>query len=143
MFAMDEEAEFEQPAVQQKTQLAQVPAQSASVKSFGRKEKNNIVNFQSPQKVALQMKVVEPQSYDDAKMITDHLHHKRGVVVNLHLVNEVQLRRILDFVYGYIYATNGDIQKIGANIYLCTPDTVEISGTISAFDTEERSNYVR
>ncbi|MNW02915.1 Cell division protein SepF [compost metagenome] len=39
--------------------------------------------------------------------------------------------RIIDFLSGTVYALGGGISKIGGNIFLCTPDTVEIQGSIS------------
>ena len=138
MFAMDEELEYEQYANNQQAvgNESRRSPKFAAVPTTSRKGKNNVVNLPQAEK-PFQVKLVEPHSYDDAKMITDHLEQRHSVVINLHLVNDVQLRRILDFVYGYIYAINGDIQKVGANIYMCTPDTVEISGTISALEFED------
>ena len=35
-------------------------------------------------------------------------------------------RRIVDFLSGTVYALGGEIQKVGTNIILCTPDNVEV-----------------
>jgi cell division inhibitor SepF len=39
--------------------------------------------------------------------------------------------RIIDFLSGTVYALGGGISKIGGNIFMCTPDTVEIQGSIT------------
>lgn len=54
-------------------------------------------------------------------------------MVNLQRIDHDQAKRIVDFLSGTVYAIGGDIQKIGMNIFLCTPDNVEVSGNISEF----------
>jgi len=39
--------------------------------------------------------------------------------------------RIVDFLSGTVYALNGTISKVGSNIFVCTPDNVEVQGTIT------------
>ncbi len=73
----------------------------------------------------------EPQSYDEAQMIADHLKNRRTVVVNLQRMRKEQARRVVDFLSGTVYALNGQIQKVGHDIFMCTPDNVEMEGTIS------------
>ncbi|MBE0341604.1 DUF552 domain-containing protein, partial [Paenibacillus sp. 28ISP30-2] len=43
------------------------------------------------------------------------------------------------------YALGGGISKVGNNIFLCTPDTVEIQGSITEIlaDTEQELNRMR
>ena len=40
-------------------------------------------------------------------------------------------KRIVDFLYGTIYAINGDLQKLGGGIFLCTPNNVNVEGNIT------------
>ncbi|GAE47136.1 FtsZ-interacting protein related to cell division [Mesobacillus boroniphilus JCM 21738] len=51
--------------------------------------------------------------------------------MNLQRIEQDQARRIVDFLSGTVYAISGDIQRIGMNIFLCTPDNVEVTGNIS------------
>ncbi|OXM86034.1 cell division protein SepF [Paenibacillus rigui] len=94
-----------------------------------RRNKGNIVSIHSQKNVRVVL--LEPKSYEDTQEIADHLRSRRPVVVNLHLVRSDQATRIVDFLSGTVYALNGSISKIGPNIFLCTPDTVEIHGSIS------------
>jgi cell division inhibitor SepF len=94
-----------------------------------RKNKGNVVSIHSQKNVRVVL--LEPKSYEDTQEIADHLRSRRPVVVNLHLVRSDQATRIVDFLSGTVYALNGSISKIGPNIFLCTPDTVEIHGSIS------------
>ncbi|SEM45753.1 cell division inhibitor SepF [Mesobacillus persicus] len=93
-------------------------------------QKQNVVSLQSVQK-ASKVILMEPRVYAEAQEIADHLKNRRAVVVNLQRIEQDQARRIVDFLSGTVYAISGDIQKIGANIILCTPDNVEVSGNIS------------
>ncbi|BBH21202.1 cell division protein SepF [Paenibacillus baekrokdamisoli] len=96
---------------------------------------NNVVSIHSQKNVRVILN--EPRSYDEAQEIADHLRSRRSVVVNLQRVRTDQAVRIVDFLSGTVYALNGSISKLGANIFLCTPDTVEIQGAISEMLTEE------
>ena len=77
------------------------------------------------------MILLEPRAYSESQQIVDHLKHRNTVVVNLKRVTSDQAKRIVDFLSGTIYAIGGDIQKIGGGIFLCTPNNVNIQGSIS------------
>ncbi|MGO4887859.1 cell division protein SepF [Anaerobacillus sp. MEB173] len=98
--------------------------------------KNNIVSLQSVQQSAKVM-LIEPRAYDEAQDIADHLKNRRSVVINLQRIPHDQAKRIVDFLSGTVYAIGGDIQKLGANIFLCTPDNVDVSGSISEILQEQ------
>ncbi|PLR97361.1 cell division protein SepF [Bacillus sp. T33-2] len=93
-------------------------------------QKQNVVSLQSVQKSS-KVILMEPRVYAEAQEIADHLKNRRAVVVNLQRIEHDQAKRIVDFLSGTVYAITGDIQRIGANIFLCTPDNVEVSGNIS------------
>jgi cell division inhibitor SepF len=117
-----EEEEYEAPAAKPQRQPQQ---QQQSVSP-----KQNVVSLQSVQKSS-KVVLIEPRVYAEAQEIADQLKNRRAVVVNLHRIERDQAKRIVDFLSGTVYAIGGDIQKIGAEIFLCTPDNVEVSGNIS------------
>ena len=82
------------------------------------------------------MMLLEPRAYSESQQIADYLKNRSAVVVNLKRVTPDQAKRIVDFLYGTIYAINGDIQKLGGGIFLCTPNNVTVDGKIS----EEQAN---
>ncbi|WP_199619267.1 cell division protein SepF [Paenibacillus alkalitolerans] len=94
-----------------------------------RKVKNNVVSLHS-QKTS-KLVLCEPRNYEETQDIADHLRMRKGVLVNLQRVRPEQAMRIVDFLSGTVYALNGAISKVGPNIFLCTPDSVEIQGTIT------------
>ncbi len=99
-------------------------------------DKSNVVSIQSVQKAAKVM-LIEPRTYDEVQDIADHLKSRRAVVINLQRISHDQAKRIVDFLSGTVYAIGGDIQKLGANIFLCTPDNVDVTGSISDFLSSE------
>ncbi|MFD2925441.1 cell division protein SepF [Halobacillus naozhouensis] len=95
-----------------------------------RQEHQNVVSLKSA-KSSSKMVLSEPKTYNEAQEIADQLVNRKAVVINLQRVDHHQAKRIVDFLSGTVYAIGGDIQKLGAQTFLCTPDNVEISGTIS------------
>ncbi|MCX7571625.1 cell division protein SepF [Tumebacillus sp. DT12] len=75
--------------------------------------------------------LAEPESYEDAQGIADHLRNRRPVVVNLHRCPLDEARRVIDFISGCTYALGGTMQKLGHNIFLCAPENIDIQGQIS------------
>nr|WP_280518508.1 cell division protein SepF [Lederbergia wuyishanensis] len=92
--------------------------------------KQNVVSLQSVQNSS-KMILIEPRVYAEAQEVADHLVNRRAVVVNLQRIQRDQAIRIVDFLSGAVYSIGGDIQRVGKDIFLCTPDNVEVSGNIS------------
>ncbi len=99
-------------------------------------QKQNVVSLQSIQQTSKVM-LIEPRVYAEAQDIADELRNRKAVVVNLQRIDHDQARRIIDFLSGTVYAIGGDIQKIGIDIFLCTPDNIEVSGSISELIDKE------
>lgn len=97
--------------------------------------RNNVVSIHTMK--SMRMVLSEPRTYDEAQEIADHLKSRRPVIVNLQRIRREQAMRIVDFLSGTVYALNGHISKLGPNIFLCTPDNVEISGTITELAAED------
>lgn len=97
--------------------------------SDSRRNKGNVVGL--PSAKPTRMILSEPRSYDETQEIADHLRARRAVVVNLQRVRQDLAVRIVDFLSGTVYALNGGITKVGPNIFLCTPESVEIQGSIT------------
>ncbi len=77
------------------------------------------------------MILVEPRAYSESQTIADHLKARNSVVVNFKRVTSDQAKRIIDFLSGTLYAIDGDLQKIGDGIYLCTPKNIDVQGEIT------------
>jgi len=98
--------------------------------------KQNVVSLQSVQQ-ASKVILIEPRVYAEAQEVADHLGNRKAVVVNLQRISHDQAVRIVDFLSGTVYAIGGDIQRIGRDIFLCTPDNVEVAGNITEMIDDE------
>lgn len=87
------------------------------------------------------MILLEPRAYSESQQIADHLKKKNTVVVNMKRVTPDQAKRIVDFLSGTVYALGGDLQKIGAGIFLCTPKNVDVEGAIT--DDEDKGKKMK
>lgn len=81
-----------------------------------------INRYDEPMKIS----IIEPRVYSEAMNIAKHIIVEEAVLINFHLIEESQARRIVDFLTGTVYALDGDIQRVGDEIFLCTPPNMEI-----------------
>ncbi|WP_102692740.1 cell division protein SepF [Rummeliibacillus pycnus] len=100
-------------------------------------EYSNVPNLVSITQKTSKVILSEPRVYAEAQDIADNLKNKRAVVVNLQRIERDQGIRIIDFLSGTIFALGGDIKRIGTDIFLCTPDNVEVDGNISDYYYED------
>ncbi|WP_163536922.1 cell division protein SepF [Gracilibacillus sp. YIM 98692] len=104
-------------------------------------EKGNVVSLSSVQKSS-KVVLCEPRSYSEVQDIADQVVNRRSVVINLQRVDTQQARQIIDFMSGTVYALSGQIKKLGSQTFLCTPEHIEISGSITEImeevDPEQR-----
>jgi len=97
----------------------------------------NVVSLTAIQQSSSKVVLYEPRSYNEVQEIADNLLNKRAVIINLQRIDTTQAKRIVDFLSGTVYAIKGDIQKLGLSTFLCTPENVDVSGTISNSNFEE------
>jgi cell division inhibitor SepF len=74
--------------------------------------------------------VIKPSSYDDAREIGDTLLSGRTVILNMEGLDMGVAQRIIDFMSGTTYALRGNLQKISNFIFVITPASVDISGDL-------------
>ncbi|MFJ7976319.1 cell division protein SepF [Peribacillus sp. JNUCC 23] len=140
-FALDDEYEYREELVEEEVKEAK-PMKSSKSAHSSQNENKNVVSLQSVQKSS-KVVLLEPRAYAEAQEVADHLKNRRAVVVNLQRIQHDQAKRIVDFLSGTVYAISGDIQKIGTDIFLCTPDNVDVSGNITGFALDEEYEEAR
>ncbi|MBE6126069.1 MAG: cell division protein SepF [Erysipelotrichaceae bacterium] len=87
-------------------------------------------------KTDAKMMIFEPRSYNDATEIVKYLKVQKACVVNIHrLQNEIR-QRLIDVLWGAVYAIDGKIQKVGTDVYLCTPRSVTVDGMVGGPEAE-------
>ena len=78
----------------------------------------------------------EPNEYSDAQDIADCLKENYPVFINLQRLEKSQAKRVVDFLSGTIYAIDGDIKRVGTNLFLCTPKSVETEGQVTMSEAQ-------
>ncbi|CAD2077032.1 cell division protein SepF [Phocicoccus pinnipedialis] len=73
----------------------------------------------------------EPYVFSETQDIADELKNEQTVLVNLTRLDRDAKKRIIDFLSGTVYALDGDIKRVGTDIFLCTPNSVGVEGEIS------------
>jgi cell division inhibitor SepF len=131
LFFLDDDYDYEEIEMVEETDAKNEYRQAQPVSP-----KQNVVSLQSIQKSS-KLVLCEPRVYAEAPEIADHLKNRRATVVNLQRCDQNHARQIVDFLSGTVYAIGGEIQKIGPDIFLCTPDNVEVSGNITEFVHEK------
>ncbi|WP_220740151.1 cell division protein SepF [Leuconostoc miyukkimchii] len=106
----------------------QKPVQQATY--FGRQSASQSTMTDSSSESS-KIALFEPKVYSDSRAIASQILGGEAVIVNFTQIDEAQAKRILDFLGGAIYAVNGEIERIGQSIFLVTPATFEISGTLT------------
>ncbi|MGN1080853.1 MAG: cell division protein SepF [Acutalibacteraceae bacterium] len=99
---------------------------------------NGVLNIHAT--TQLQVVLVKPENFEDAKTIANHLNDKRTVVVNLEKTNKDVARRLIDFLSGVTYANRGNIKRIANNTFIITPFNVDIMGDM-LIDELENNGY--
>ncbi len=86
-----------------------------------------------------QLVLFEPRAFKEAQEIGKYLKMRKAAVVNLHRLQKEQSKRVVDFLTGVIFAIDGDIQKIGDKIFLCTPKNIGVDGKITLTDDDDEN----
>ena len=89
-------------------------------------KKNKVVKIHTT--AQLKLVVMQPETFEEARDIANHLKSKKPVVMNLEAVDRDVQRRIVDFLSGAVFALDGNIQKVSNGIFLIAPYNVGIMG---------------
>ena len=90
-------------------------------------EQPKVINHPSFNRGGNEVVVVEPRSFDDAATIVQHLKDRKIVMLNLHLLDNEQSQRTIDFVCGASQALNGKPKKVGDRVFVFAPHNVALS----------------
>ncbi|NLP46154.1 MAG: cell division protein SepF [Epulopiscium sp.] len=93
-----------------------------------RRNNSKIVNIHT--NVQMEVIVTNPESYEEAQEVCDHIRAKKPVVINLENLDHEIAQRIMDFASGACYVLDGNIQRITHNIFIIAPENVDISSDI-------------
>ncbi|MBQ8297870.1 MAG: cell division protein SepF [Ruminococcus sp.] len=102
--------------------------------------RNKVVNIQTT--AQLQVVLVKPSAFTDAKQIADHLIAKKTVVLNLETASPDNKRRIIDFLVGVAYANGGSLKPVANLTYIITPYNVGFIGEDLVGELENNGVFI-
>lgn len=110
-----------------------------NIKNYSSRRNNTskVVNFHAS--VQMEVVVIQPEAYDEAQDICDHIKSKKPVIINLDKMDRDIAQRIMDFISGSCYTLNGNLQRVTNNIFIIAPENVDIAGE---FREELKSNGI-
>jgi cell division inhibitor SepF len=130
--------ESEEEELQEKIEENREEAEKAQLfQTNFKKKQNKVLNIHSP--AQFNVVIVQPENFDEAKDICDHLKSKKPVVVNLETIEKESAQRVVDFLSGSVYALDGHIQKVSNSIFVIAPNNIDI---MSDFKEEFRNKGV-
>jgi cell division inhibitor SepF len=87
---------------------------------------------------SMEVRVIQPTSFEDAREIAETLLSNKTVILNMEGLDLALAQRIIDFTSGACYSIDGTLQKISNYIFILTPSSVNIDGDLqgimNAFD---------
>ncbi len=93
------------------------------------KDSSRVVDFSSttakPHVVFAQL-----SRFDDVGDVASSLTEKRIVILNLENADERETRRIIDFLYGVIFAMGGKIKRVATRTFVITPHNIPFTGEL-------------
>ncbi len=88
---------------------------------------NKILNINATAR--LQVVFFKPVSFNnDAVHVADELMKSHTVLLNFEETPRDESKRIVDFLSGCAYVSGGKVQRIAKNIFIITPNNVELTG---------------
>ncbi len=76
---------------------------------------------------ATSVHVLDPKGFNDAQQVGDRLKAGTPVILNLQGLDRELQRRLIDFSSGLCYALSGTMSKAAEQVFLLTPQNVEVS----------------
>ena len=104
-------------------------------RSMGGNRNNKVLNLHA--NVQMEVVVASPETFEEAREISQHIKDKKPVIINLEFVEHGIAQRITDFLCGCCCAMDGNIQRIADKIFMIAPDNVDFAGDVDIRETLE------
>lgn len=120
--SMTKEKEIEFKSFDEST--AQEPVREIVEEKVAPVEKASIGSSESEN---IELKVVRPESFAEVSTIADYLLAGCTVVLNVEALDRPMTLRMLDFLNGVTYSTDGEIKKVAQTTYIVTSRNVDVT----------------
>jgi|GEM_PF-82171 len=97
------------------------------------KSSDNVVDFSSKSRNSnAKVILAKPSMFDieTARDIARHINQQRLVLLNMEQVGDSDVRRMIDFLSGVVFANNGKISCISNKTFIMLPHNYDFSGDI-------------
>ena len=91
---------------------------------------SRVIPFHGKEEEGESVKVIRPQTFNEAQIVADFLKEGKTIVVNLEGIEIGQAQRIIDFTSGACYSLGGTLQKVSSCIFVLGPYNVDITGDL-------------
>ena len=91
---------------------------------------SRVIPFHGKEEEGESVKVIRPQTFNEAQIVADFLKEGKTIVVNLEGIEIGQAQRIIDFIGGASFAVDGSLKAISNNIFIVAPGNIEVSGDL-------------
>lgn len=88
-----------------------------------KKKKDNVVSLHGSHNKIIILKL---KNYEAVQEISNYLAKNIAVIINLEGLDRELAGRVLDFLSGAVYASNGKIQKVSSGIFLVAPGNFQL-----------------
>lgn len=101
---------------------------SAKQENANVENKNSVDNLNEQKQVSVSNLVCyAPASNQDVKLLIDHLKNGEPCIVNLGALSKQDIKSILDYLGGAMYALGGMISRLQGDIYVLSPKDVKVT----------------
>lgn len=121
----------EQPTAPEETRNQGVAKPVSNANDNPAYRSSNVVAMGTPAPKGAKIELYEPRIYSDAKEIGRNLLKNTAVLVNFTHLDDEDAKRIVDFLTGVVFAINGEIKRVGDQIFLVTPANFQVSGALA------------
>ena len=132
---------FSKPAARSasKYEAATQQASTTQRSTAGSSSSGKLVDFKDSQKSysrssdfrnRSEVFVIKPQETDEAQSVIDFLRANKTIVINIEGLDVAVAQRIIDYVGGACYAMGGSLNVVSSNIFIATPQDIEVSGDL-------------
>lgn len=88
---------------------------------------DNVIEMPGLSSLQNELVVMEPRSFEEIPEAILALRDRKTVILNLTNMDPAQAQRSVDYVAGGVFGLEGHQERIGPNVFLFTPNTVQIN----------------
>jgi cell division inhibitor SepF len=96
---------------------------------------NNVIGMPNRASGISEVVILQPRSFEEIPQAVRILRERKSVILNMLHMDPEQAQRSVDFVAGGVFAIDGHQERLGENIFLFTPNVVQITAQGSAQPT--------